>query len=189
MRPTRPDRLDMEKNHVMGETGPNQESIRGTGWRWWAGGAILVSAVVGAIVWRHSGGTVPARRHLDVPGAVRLERLGLSYLEQGQIDEAERAWKEAERRDPENVAVCVDLGRLSLRQGHWEEAAERFERALKRSPLGLDVLYNLSQAYRMMGRLDEAERFRRLADRQRRVQPPSRTGMGADLDFMGTTAE
>lgn len=173
----------------MGQTGQSREDSHGTGWRWWVSGAMLASAVVGAIVWRHSGGTVPARRHLDVPGAVQLERLGLSYLEQGQIDEAERAWKEAERRDPENVAVCVDLGRLSLRQGRWEEAAERFERALKRSPMGLDVLYNLSQAYRMMGRLDEAERYRRQADRQRRVQPPRRTGMGADLDLMGTTAE
>ncbi len=169
----------------MGETVDDRRETRGSGWRWWTGAAMLATVAIGVIVWRHAGETAPARRDSAVPDAVRLERLGLSYLEHGQVDEAEQAWKEAERLDPENVAVCVGLGRLSLSRGHGEEAATRFERALKRSPLGLDILYNLSQAYRMMGRIEEAERYRRLADRQRRVQPPSRTGMGADLDFPG----
>lgn len=176
----------MPKPDVRGKTRGNPREFW---WRWGLAGAFVASVAIGTIVWLRSEDTRPTPTITDAPEAARLERLGLSYLEQGRIEDAERAWKEAERRDPENVAVCVDLGRLLLHRGRWQEAAERFERALKRSPVSLNVLYNLSQANRMMGRLDEAERFRRLADHQRRIQPPRRTGMGADLDFLGTSTE
>lgn len=157
-------------------------------WSWWIVGTSVAAMVVAASAWlswrRPESGGGPA----DASGVANLERRGLASLEQGRIDEAERSWKEAEGRDPENLAVCLDLGRLAMRRGRWEQAAGYFERALKRSPLALEPIYNLSQAYRRLGRIDEAERYRRLADRQRRIQPPRRTGMGADFDpgAMGT---
>lgn len=135
-----------------------------------------LAVVLGGSAWR-------ASRRLDkVREAVRLEQVGQTYLKQGRIDQAERCWWEAERLDPDNAAVCLDLGRLAVRLGRGEEAVRYFDRALKRSPMALEPLYNLGQAYRILGRTGEAEYYRRLADRRRRAQPPRRTGMGADFD-------
>ncbi len=43
-----------------------------------------------------------------------MELLGLAYSHLGSTDEAERCWRQAERRDPDNADVCLDLGRLAM---------------------------------------------------------------------------
>ena len=76
--------------------------------------------------------------------------------------------------DPNNADVCLDLGRLAMSRRRWDEALGFLMRAADRSPEAVEPLYNLGQVYGMMGRHDEAERYRRLADRRRQAQPPSR---------------
>jgi tetratricopeptide (TPR) repeat protein len=114
-----------------------------------------------------------------------MELLGLTYSHLGSTDEAERCWREAERRDPDNADVCLDLGRLAMSRRRWDEAIGFFKRAAGRSTDAVEPFYNLSQAYRMLGDRGEAERYRRLADDRRRARPPRGEGMGADVDPEG----
>ncbi len=111
-----------------------------------------------------------------------MELLGVAYSHLGQIDQAERCWREAERRDPNNADLCLDLGRLALRRGRKNEAVAFFERAARLSPDAVEPLYSLSQAHRLAGRIAEADRYRRLADDRRRALPPRNSGMGADVE-------
>jgi hypothetical protein len=53
------------------------------------------------------------------------------------------------------------------------------KRATDRSSDAIGPLYNLSQAYRMVGNVAEAERYRQLADVRRRARPAAATGVGA----------
>ena len=133
------------------------------------------------------GQTEEARGYLeralaDSEDAGLMELLGLTYSQQGSRDEAERCWRRAERWDPNNADVCLDLGRLAMSRRRWDEALGFLRRAADRSPEAVEPLYNLGQVYGIMGRHDEAERYRRQADRRRQAQPPSRGGMGGDVD-------
>ena len=75
------------------------------------------------------GRTDEARRYLTralahSQDAGLMELLGLTYSQQGAIDEAERCWRQAESWDPDNADVCLDLGRLALSRNRWGEAVE-----------------------------------------------------------------
>src|SRR5262249_59831369 len=52
-----------------------------------------------------------------------MELLGLAYSHLGLAEEAERCWRQAERWDPENADVCLDLGRLAMGRRRWREAS------------------------------------------------------------------
>jgi tetratricopeptide (TPR) repeat protein len=133
------------------------------------------------------GRTDEARRYLTdalahSQDAGLMELVGLTYSQQGALDEAERCWRQAESWDAENADVCLDLGRLALSRNRWGEAVSYLKRAADRSADAVEPLYNLSQAYRMLGNASEAERYRQLADLRRRARPAAATGMGADAD-------
>jgi tetratricopeptide (TPR) repeat protein len=134
------------------------------------------------------GRTDDARRYLNgalaqSPDAGLMELVGLTYSQQGALDEAERCWRQAESWDPDNADVCLDLGRLAVNHQRWTEAVGFLKRAADRSTEAVEPMYNLSQAYRMLGNLVEAERYRRLADERRRARPETPQGTGADADL------
>ena len=133
------------------------------------------------------GRTDKARRYLtgalaQSQDAGLMELVGLTYSQQGALDLAERCWRQAESWDPDNADVCLDLGRLAVNQQRWTEAVGFLKRAADRSTEAVEPLYSLSQAYRMLGNLTEAERYRRLADERRAARPETAHGMGADAD-------
>ena len=125
---------------------------------------------------------VLTRALADTQDAGLMELLGLTHSQQGAIGEAERCWRQAERWDPDNADVCLDLGRLAVSRRQWSEAVAFLKRAADRSQHAVEPLYSLSQAYRMLGNIEEAERYRRLADQRRAARPAPATGMGADID-------
>jgi tetratricopeptide (TPR) repeat protein len=118
-----------------------------------------------------------------------MELLGLTYSRQGKTDAAERCWRDAQKWDPDNADLCLDLGRLELSRKHLDEAIALFKRAAASSPAAVEPLYNLNQAYRMLGNIAEADRYRLLADQQRKLQPMRSSGMGADLDLEDAAAK
>jgi tetratricopeptide (TPR) repeat protein len=133
------------------------------------------------------GRTEDARQYLrralaDCQDAGLMELLGLTYSQQGAIDEAERCWRQAENWDPNNADVCLDLGQLALSRNRWSEAVDLLKRAADRSTDAIGPLYSLSQAYQMLGNDGEAQRYRHLADLRRRARPVATTGMGAGAD-------
>ncbi len=132
------------------------------------------------------GRTDEARRYLtgalaQSQDAGLMELVGLTYSQQGALDLAERCWRQAESWDPDNADVCLDLGRLAVNQQRWTEAVGFLKRAADRSTEAVEPLYSLSQAYRMLGNLTEAERYRRLADERRQHVPRPRTEWGLTL--------
>ena len=139
------------------------------------------------------GRTEEARGYLEqalahTEDAGLMELLGLTYSQEGSIDQAERCWVQAERWDPNNADVCLDLGRLAMSRRQWTAAVEFLKRAAEQSTEAVEPLYNLSQAYRMLNDRKEAERYRRLADERRAARPPSRGGMGEDVDLRDAPA-
>lgn len=111
-----------------------------------------------------------------------MELLGVTYWQQGAMEQSERCWRQAERWDPNNADVCLDLGRLAMGRRRWDEALGYFERAARLSPDAVEPPYHLGQVYKMLGRPEEAARYRRLADERRKAQPPRRGGMGGDTE-------
>ena len=110
-----------------------------------------------------------------------MELLGLTYSQDGAIDEAEKCWRQAETWDPDNADVCLDLGRLALRRGRYDDAISFLKRAAERSADAVEPFYNLSQAYQLSGQTAEAARYLKLADQRRKISDAPSTGMGANV--------
>jgi tetratricopeptide (TPR) repeat protein len=118
------------------------------------------------------GAPAEACRHLDrAPPADRgphwMWLLGRTYHQDGALDEAGRYWREAVRADPGLTDAWIELGRLALARNRPEEAIAPLERAAGLEPRAYAPAYHLALAYRQVGRLDLAERYRRRAERLR----------------------
>lgn len=94
-----------------------------------------------------------AIRMLKHAALIRPERavthyyLGLSYAALGDFAEAERAYREALRRDPKSNIAWSELGDLYRKLNRWEEAVEAYQQALQIKPdlgaahHGLEAVY------------------------------------------------
>jgi len=71
-------------------------------------------------------------------------------------DEAEAAFKEAVRYDPENLEAYYNLGRLAARRQDWDAGARYLEAAAKLRPQHAGVLCLLGKCYLALGRLERA---------------------------------
>ena len=105
--------------------------------------------------------------------------LGVAYYQQGAHEDAEVFWKEALRLQPNRGETLWRVGRLELQRGKPAEALEPLKRAVELEPKSVGPAYSLSLAYRRLGRIDEAEIFRKRADQLRAKSPPPPGGMGA----------
>lgn len=103
-------------------------------------------AEVGAMLERRgdtAGAIAEYRRALEVGinnNAV-LERVGLSLLNLGEIEDAARALEESHRRRPDDLLALSVLGAISGMRGDHERAAELLRRAVER---GADLSINRS---------------------------------------------
>ncbi|MGH9330770.1 MAG: tetratricopeptide repeat protein [Vicinamibacterales bacterium] len=89
--------------------------------------------------------------------------LGFAYLRAGQLDDAIRHLREAERLgggDPEEAAlVHYNLGNAEAARGNRSEAIAQFERAIELQPGFAEAYNNLGVMRQSEGRLDEATRL------------------------------
>src|SRR5712691_10946394 len=67
------------------------------------------------------------------PASAAIER-GQALLASGRIAEAEKAFLEATRAEPDSVVAWSSLGQARYQAKRWEEALEAFERALLFAP-------------------------------------------------------
>ncbi len=135
-----------------------------------------------------SGRSEEAREYLsralvETHDAGLMELLGLTYFQQGATDEAERCWRQAIAWNPDSTLACLHLGRMALSRQQWAQAADLLKRAADHSTSAVAPLYNLSQAYRMLGKLDEADRYKHLAEQRRRDWKSTGTVAGPDAEF------
>jgi superkiller protein 3 len=86
-------------------------------------------------------------------GLGATDNLGLSYLNQGNYEEAEQCFK----RNLKLLAPSYfNLGLALFRQGHFEDSLENFLRAVELEPNDPEYLDLVGNAYSELGRLDEA---------------------------------
>ena len=94
----------------------------------------------------------------DLDHAAHYAELGSIYLQQGKYVEAEKAYAEAHKRDPEDVDILARYGQTLLRLGRAKEAMPFLQRALN-TELKHDYGYTLlayAEAYQALGENDNA---------------------------------
>jgi len=89
--------------------------------------------------------------------------LGIVHRENGEYDAAEQEYREAERLNPENGQVMLELGKLSLTRGDLPQAQTRLEKAAHYMPETSAVHYQLGLLYRRLGQTEKAEHHFRIS--------------------------
>ena len=89
-----------------------------------------------------------------LPATVRLAEV---LLDLGEGERAKTLFDEALERQPGIARAKAGLARLASENGDDERAAELYEQVLAEAPAANSVHYALSQAYRRLGRGEDAE--------------------------------
>jgi Flp pilus assembly protein TadD len=116
--------------------------------------------------------TIAFRKAADrgVPDAHLL--LGILLREAGDYAGAEKEYRAAEKANPDNGQVLLEMARVLTNDGDLDGALAKLKRAAEVMPSAPAVHYQLGTLYRRMGKVDEAERhlnlFRQLQAEQAR---------------------
>ncbi|WP_422922931.1 tetratricopeptide repeat protein [Singulisphaera sp. PoT] len=107
--------------------------------------------------------------------------LGRVHRNEGDMDEAEKAWRLATQWNPQLGGPWLELGRLALDRDQVQEAVALLERAAALTPASPEPAYSLSLAYRRLGQAEAANRLAARAEELRKRQRElfSRTGTKA----------
>ena len=89
--------------------------------------------------------------------------LGIVYRENGDYEAAGREYREAERLNPRNGQLILEMGKLLMARDELEEARIRLEQAAQYMPDASAVHYQLGILYRRLGQLDKAQEHLRLS--------------------------
>ncbi len=81
---------------------------------------------------------------------------GQVLLGQGNLEEAEKAFREAVQKSPNKPEPLYFLGVVYLQKGEAEKALEQFQKVLKLIPNHLLSHYNIGQAYLRLDKREEA---------------------------------
>jgi tetratricopeptide (TPR) repeat protein len=100
--------------------------------------------------------------------------LAALYIEQGRLDEAEAALKNAFAANPHDVGALLERGKLQLERKESASAIRSFQHALTSDPWNEEAARALARAYEDDSRLADAEKV--LRDQLKRLQNPSRQG-------------
>ena len=89
---------------------------------------------------------------------IDLLEAGLKCYQQGNLDAAEKHFRQVLSRDSSNIHGLNLLGMVCVNTGRQDEAVQLITRALKIKPADAQAHGNLGLAYQRMGNLDLAER-------------------------------
>ena len=81
----------------------------------------------------------------------------LSYIQAGQVQEAEKSLKATLRSNPKDAAALYYLGSLHISGGQFEKGASHLRKAIRLGLENADIFNNLGAACVELGRSDEAE--------------------------------
>ncbi|MBT6006891.1 MAG: tetratricopeptide repeat protein, partial [Prolixibacteraceae bacterium] len=82
--------------------------------------------------------------------------LGLAYLEENQIEDAEAQFLKLVDLDPDEVLGYANLGIVYLRMGKYQEAEEWLNEAIKMDPNDPDIRLILAKVYEMANKSEKA---------------------------------
>jgi Tfp pilus assembly protein PilF len=90
------------------------------------------------------------RKKVADPGEmISIKTLGLAYLEENQLEEAEAEFLKLVDLDPTEVLGYANLGVVYLRMGKYQEAEEWLQKAVKMDPKDPDIRLILAKVYEM----------------------------------------
>ncbi len=96
--------------------------------------------------------------------AIRLNNLGVAYMNQARIAEALRVFRQAEKQDPSLFAARLNEGIALLNSQQLAESRDVLLDATRRQPRSARAWYNLGIAYRTLAQTAEAiEAFEQVA--------------------------
>ncbi len=90
-----------------------------------------------------------------------LLQAGLKCYQQGDVDAAEKHFRQVISRDSQNIHGLNLLGMVCVNTGRQDEAVQLISRALKLKPGDAQAHANIGLAYQRMGNLELAERHLR----------------------------
>jgi tetratricopeptide (TPR) repeat protein len=90
--------------------------------------------------------------------AVRRNQRGVTYQQQGKLEEALAEFRQAAQMDPGNIAVLMNLAHAYGLQGRIDEAIAEYRKVLQRQPANALAQNNLGALYDRKGLHDEAIR-------------------------------
>jgi tetratricopeptide (TPR) repeat protein len=93
---------------------------------------------------------------LNSANSAALIKSGDVLIELGRWREAGERFQQARANDAENAAALYGLGRVAANEGDFAVAAELFEQVLELQPEATVVHYPLGQAYRKLGKTEQA---------------------------------
>ena len=88
---------------------------------------------------------------------MRNRTLGLAYLEENNLEEAEGMFKELITLAPEEALGYANLGIVYMRMGRYAEAEEQLKKAIELNPDDPDIRLNLAKVYDLVNK-EEASR-------------------------------
>ncbi len=92
-------------------------------------------------------------RHVD---KLRARTLGLAYLEENKLEEAEIEFEKVVELAPDESLGYANLGIVYLRMGKYEEAKKQLLTAKQLSPEDPDIRLNLSKVYELTGEKEKS---------------------------------
>jgi tetratricopeptide (TPR) repeat protein len=94
-----------------------------------------------------------------------LDTQGILYLQDGKLDEAQRAFERVIELVPGFSAAHYGLGGVFSRRGNWEQAAVSLESALAIAPKHRDAALLLAKSHEQLGQPDRAlDRYQQIVD-------------------------
>lgn len=95
---------------------------------------------------------------LDPKCSKAYSRLGVIYLEQGEnLQDAEEAFRQALKTDPENGYILNNLGLVLYYQDRYADAIRQFEQSVRQDEFNAARHANLGMAYMAMRQYAKAE--------------------------------
>jgi tetratricopeptide (TPR) repeat protein len=111
------------------------------------------------------------RQHNPLEGSV-YDRLGDAYVRAGKYDDAQRSLQEAILLEPNSTGPYILLGKAMLKKNDPLAAATYLEHAGQMDPSNYMTHSLLGQAYRAMGRTEDASRETATAERLQSASNP-----------------
>jgi len=87
---------------------------------------------------------------------ITIRTLGLAYLEENKLAEAETEFKKLTTLVPDDVLGYANLGLVYLRMGKYEEAEQQLKQAIERNSDDPDVRLILAKVYEVDNRMEES---------------------------------
>lgn len=87
---------------------------------------------------------------------IQAQNLGLAYLEENQLDEAEAAFLEVIARNPKDAGGLANLGVINLRRGAFDKAVTFLQDAQRLDPSDPSIPLSLAEAHQQLEQIQRA---------------------------------